>query len=168
MGHELPNQHISGPVTRRPRGPDTSSPCNAVQSCRMLGRCCPWWVIPGSDYLPLLEGVTTYALCILAGGVGSVTLYLHAGTQYCNSCVQLLVEKGADVNRPFGAESLPAIPFKHLVTQCPTALHLACDRGDSDLVKVRTKPTSALCMQDVTALSACAFTQHLVDVCECW
>lgn len=51
-------------------------------------------------------------------------------------CLQLLVEKGADVNRPFTAESLPAVPFKHLVTQCPTPLHLACDRGDIELVKV--------------------------------
>jgi hypothetical protein len=51
-------------------------------------------------------------------------------------CLQLLVEKGADVNRPFSPDSLPAIPFKHLVTQCPTALHLACDRGDKELVKV--------------------------------
>ncbi|DBA94223.1 hypothetical protein WJX77_001906 [Trebouxia sp. C0004] len=50
--------------------------------------------------------------------------------------LQLLVEKGADVNRPFSPDSLPAIPFKHLVTQCPTALHLACDRGDIELVKV--------------------------------
>lgn len=50
--------------------------------------------------------------------------------------LQLLVEKGADVNRPFGTASLPAVPFKHLVTQCPTALHLACDRGDIELVKV--------------------------------
>ena len=58
---------------------------------------------------------------------------------YLNLCVayvQLLVEKGADVNRPFGTASLPAVPFKHLVTQCPTALHLACDRGDIELVKV--------------------------------
>ncbi|KAL0030119.1 hypothetical protein WJX79_008983 [Trebouxia sp. C0005] len=50
--------------------------------------------------------------------------------------LQLLVEKGADVNRPFSPDSLPAIPFKHLVSQCPTALHLACDRGDTELVKV--------------------------------
>ena len=50
--------------------------------------------------------------------------------------MQLLVEKGADVNRAFNPESLPAIPFKKLVSQCPTALHLACDRGDIDLVKV--------------------------------
>ncbi|KAL3159111.1 CAP-Gly domain-containing linker protein 4 [Trebouxia sp. C0010 RCD-2024] len=50
--------------------------------------------------------------------------------------LQLLVEKGADVNRPFTTESLPAIPFKHLVTQCPSPLHLACDRGDTELVKV--------------------------------
>ena len=50
--------------------------------------------------------------------------------------LQLLVEKGADVNRPFTPESLPAVPFKHLVTQCPTPLHLACDRGDAELVKV--------------------------------
>lgn len=49
---------------------------------------------------------------------------------------QLLVEKGADVNRPFNPDSLPAIPFKKLVSQCPTALHLACDRGDIELVKV--------------------------------
>ena len=51
-------------------------------------------------------------------------------------CLQLLVEKGADVNRPFISESLPAVPFKHLVTQCPTPLHLACDRGDIELAKV--------------------------------
>lgn len=50
--------------------------------------------------------------------------------------LQLLVEKGADVNRPFKPDSVPAIPFKHLVSQCPTALHLACDRGDIELVKV--------------------------------
>lgn len=54
-------------------------------------------------------------------------------------CLQLLVEKGADVNRPFSPDSLSAIPFKHLVSQCPTALHLACDRGDIDLVKVRPR-----------------------------
>ncbi len=54
-------------------------------------------------------------------------------------CLQRLVEKGADVNRPFSPNSLPAIPFKHLVNQCPTALHLACDRGDIDLVKVKPR-----------------------------
>lgn len=52
--------------------------------------------------------------------------------------MQLLVEKGADVNRAFTSESLPAVPFKHLVTQCPTPLHLACDRGDTELVKVQS------------------------------
>ena len=50
--------------------------------------------------------------------------------------VQILIERGADVNKPFLPEQLPAIPFKELVKQCPTALHLACDRGDLELVKV--------------------------------
>ena len=59
---------------------------------------------------------------------------LHPSTG--SVCMQLLVEKGADVNRSFTSESLPAVPFKHLVTQCPTPLHLACDRGDIELVKV--------------------------------
>ena len=58
--------------------------------------------------------------------------------------MQLLVEKGADVNRPFNSDSLPAIPFKKLVAQCPTALHLACDRGDVELVKVQTQ-TITMC-----------------------
>ena len=42
------------------------------------------------------------------------------------------------MNKPFLPEQLPAIPFKELVRQCPTALHLACDRGDLELVKVST------------------------------
>ena len=50
--------------------------------------------------------------------------------------VQILIERGADVNKAFLPEQSPAIPFKELVKQCPTALHLACDRGDLELVKV--------------------------------
>ena len=69
-------------------------------------------------------------------------------------CVQLLVEKGADVNRPFTTESLPAVPFKHLVTQCPTPLHLACDRGDIELVKVGDAPLhQEECLQYALAVS---------------
>ena len=67
-------------------------------------------------------------------------LTLGVKTQHMYVCLQLLVEKGADVNRPFTTESLPAVPFKHLVTQCPTPLHLACDRGDIELVKVWNAP----------------------------
>lgn len=77
-------------------------------------------------------------------------------------CLQLLVEKGADVNRAFTPESLPAIPFKQLVTQCPTALHLACDRGDVDLVKVSLQ----LSAQKWTPV---AFTPSSFSWCKyCW
>ena len=85
----------------------------------------------------------------------------HAGQISHKECVclQLLVEKGADVNRPFSPESLPAIPFKHLVSQCPTALHLACDRGDIELVKVCPRIMScytALCCCSYVAVLPCA------------
>lgn len=67
-----------------------------------------------------------------------VTSFTHVLNVYV--WLQLLIEKGADVNRPFTTENLPAVPFKHLVTQCPTPLHLACDRGDLELVKVGDAP----------------------------
>ena len=67
--------------------------------------------------------------------------------------MQILIERGADVNAPFLPEQLPAIPFKELVKQCPTALHLAADRGDLELVKVRrasaTSAGAAACLASV-------------------
>lgn len=94
-----------------------------------------------SLYVPCASdmAISSQSYGVLSHGllVHVVSSHSHAVPSHDASIwVQLLVEKGADVNRAFNPESLPAIPFKRLVAQCPTALHLACDRGDIDLVKV--------------------------------